>query len=129
MGGPSLYESNVVKILNATELFLYSWMSLLCAVAICKRAKWYRTMEVAVLALPAFGAFLFVFPDYLDGCLNMPPMGVPDCLPPFTPFYIFFVWFGVLVNWVWFFVPVFWILTLVKRDIEASCADSKIKSH
>jgi hypothetical protein len=38
--GPSQYEANVARTLNAMELFVYSWMSFLVAVGMCKRAKW-----------------------------------------------------------------------------------------
>lgn len=98
-----------------------------------------------MLTLSAFGALLFVAPDMLTGCLNMQPMGVPTCWPPLTPFYFFFVYFGVrrptgpgssshlytgrarlrhgvrqvLINWIWFFVPVGMLAVRVRAEFRS----------
>ena len=88
-GGPSGYEASVVRTLNGTELFVYSWMSFLTAVSICNGRKWHKTLEVCVLTMAAYGAIMFLLPDYMTGCLNMHPMGKPGCMPPFTPFNCF----------------------------------------
>ena len=123
--GPTAYEAAVVQTLNATELFVYSWMSWLVAVGICKHASWHRTLEAVVLTMAAFGALLFVVPDYLTGCLNMQPFGEPGCMPPLTPFYFFFVYFGVVINWIWFAVPVAMLAKTVRDDFVSAAARPK----
>ena len=65
----------------------------------------------------AYGAVVFVVPDMFDGCVNMQPMGVADCAPPLTPFYFFFVYFGVVINWIWLVVPVAMLVAKVRRGI------------
>ena len=52
-----------------------------------------------------------------DGCVNMQPIGVADCAPPLTPFYFFFVYFGVVINWIWLVVPVAMLVAKVRRGI------------
>ena len=47
----------------------------------------------------------------------MQPMGVEDCAPPLTPFYFFFVYFGVVINWIWLVVPVAMLAAKVRRGI------------
>ena len=118
-GGPSGYEASLVRTLNATELLVYSWMSFLTAVSICNEGKWHKTLEVCVLTMAAYGALLFLVPDYMTGCLNMHPMGVSDCMPPMTPFNLFFVYFGVLINWIWLFVPAYMLYVLASEDCKA----------
>ena len=118
-GGPSGYEASLVRTLNATELLVYSWMSFLTAVSICNEGKWHKTLEVCVLTMAAYGALLFLVPDYMTGCLNMHPMGVNDCMPPMTPFNLFFVYFGVLINWIWLFVPAYMLYVLASEDCKA----------
>ena len=59
-----------------------------------------------VLSMAAYGAVLFVCPDYFTGCPNMQPVGEPGCLPPFTPFYFCFASLGVVINRIWLVVPV-----------------------
>jgi hypothetical protein len=54
----------------------------------------------------------------LDGCYNMQPFGVNDCLPPLTPFYFFFVYFGVVINWIWFLAPLCMLYVNVVRDFK-----------
>ena len=62
---------------------------------------------------------MLLLPDYMTGCLNMHPMGEPGCMPPFTPFNLFFVYFGVLINWIWFFVPTYMLYVLAVEDCQA----------
>ena len=95
-------------------------MSLLCAVAICKQATWHRSLENIVLTLASYGTLIFVAPDYLTGCLNMQPFGEPGCSPPYTPFYFFFVYYGVIINWVWFMVPIVMLWYNVREDFAAA---------
>jgi hypothetical protein len=116
--GPSQYEASVARTVNTTELFVYSWMSIMAAVGIATRAKWHRTLEVIVLTMAAYGAVLFVVPDYLDGCLNMQPFGIRDCAPPLTPFYGFFVYFGVVINLIWIVVPIGMLYSRVQADLK-----------
>ena len=118
--GPSEYEVLVARTVNATEVLVYSWMSIMAAVGIATRARWHKTLELMVLTMAAYGTVVFVVPDMLDGCLNMQPMGVRECLPPLTPFYFFYVYFGVVINWIWFLVPLAMLVTNVKRDFDAS---------
>ena len=116
--GPSLYEVNVARTVNAAEVFVYSWMSIMSAVGIATRATWHKTLEIIVLTMAAYGTVVFVVPDMLDGgCLNMQPMGVHECFPPLTPFYFFFVYFGVVINWIWFCVPIAMLVVNVRRDL------------
>ena len=117
--GPSVYEVAVARTVNATELFVYTWLSLAAAVGVATRATWHRTIEAAVLAMAAYGSLLFMAPDMLDGCLNQQPFGVADCFPPVTPFTFFFVYFGVLINWIWLGVPVWMLAVRVRRDVRA----------
>jgi|EP00945_MAST-04E_sp_MAST-4E-sp1_P005269 hypothetical protein len=117
-GGPSAYEANLAKTLNAMELFLYSWMSFLTAVSISNGTTWHKSLEVIVLTMAAYGAVLFVVPDMLNGCLNMHPMGVAECHPPFTPFNLFFVYFGVLINWIWAIVPGYMLFNRVRAECK-----------
>jgi hypothetical protein len=85
----------------------------------------YKSLEVIVLTMAAYGAILFVVPDYLDGCLNMHPMGEPGCTPPFTPFYFFFVYFGVLINWIWALVPGYMLWRIVQAEFAVSADPPK----
>ena len=117
--GPSVYEAAVAQTINACELCVYSWMSLLSAIGIAKRATWHRTLESAVLAMQAYGAILFMAPDMFDGCRNQQPHGEADCFPKVTPFTFFFVYFGVLINWIWLIVPVVMLAIRVARDVKA----------
>ena len=78
-----------------------------------------------VLTMAAYGALLFVVPDYLTGCLNMQPFGEPGCMPPLTPFYFFFVYFGVVINWIWFAVPVAMLAKTVRDDFVSAAARPK----
>ena len=98
-GGPTSESVYNARVLNGTELFVYSWLSILAAVGIVTKARWHKTIESIVLTMSAFGALLFVLPDYIMGCHNMQPIGDPTCTPPLTPFYFFFVYFGVIINW------------------------------
>ena len=75
-----------------------------------------------MLTLAAYGALIFVAPDYLTGCLNMQPFNEPGCTPPLTPFYFFFVYFGVIINWIWFVVPVAMLASAVRRDFAQAAA-------
>ena len=70
---------------------------------------------------------MFVLPDYLTGCLNMQPFGEPTCMPPLTPFYFFFVYFGVIINWIWFVVPVGMLIKAVCNDVKGDASASKRK--
>ena len=88
----------------------------MAAVGIVTRAKWHKTLEVVVLTMAAYGAVIFVLPDYIVGCFNMQPMGSPDCTPPLTPFYFFFVYFGVIINWIWAVVPIWMLYQKVRGD-------------
>ena len=116
-GGPTVYEAYVARTVNTMEVALYSWMSIASAVGIATGAKWHRTLETIVLTMAAYGAVVFVVPDMFDGCVNMQPMGVADCAPPLTPFYFFFVYFGVVINWIWLVVPVAMLVAKVRRGI------------
>ena len=118
--GPSHYEVSVARTVNAAEVLVYSWMSIMAAVGIATRAKWHKTIETMVLTMAAYGTVVFVVPDFFDGCLNMQPIGVAECFPPLTPFYLFFVYFGVVINWIWFVVPVAMLYVGVTRDFSAS---------
>lgn len=124
-GGPSGYEASVVQTLNGIELFVYSWMSFLTAVSITNNGKWHRILEICVLTMAAFGALLFLVPDYMTGCLNMHPMGVSECIPPLTPFNLFFVYFGVVINWIWFFVPSYMLFVLARDDCKVEEKEKK----
>ena len=118
--GPSEYEVILARTVNATEVIVYSWMSIMAAVGVATRARWHKTLEMIVLTMASYGTVVFVLPDMLDGCLNMQPMGVRECLPPLTPFYFFYVYFGVVINWIWFLVPLGMLAVNVKRDFDAS---------
>ena len=71
-----------------------------------------------MLTMACYGTVVFVVPDLLDGCLNMQPFGVADCTPPLTPFYFFYVYFGVVINWIWFGVPLAMLIVNVRRDLK-----------
>ena len=114
--GPSAYEVHVARTVNAMEVIVYSWMSIMAAVGIATRATWHRTLELMVLTMACYGTVVFVLPDFFDGCLNMQPMGVAECYPPLTPFYFFYVYFGVAINWIWFGVPLGMLVVNVRRD-------------
>lgn len=118
--GPSEYEVLVARTVNAAEVLVYSWMSIMAAVGVITRARWHKTLELMVLTMASYGTVVFVVPDMLDGCLNMQPMGVRECFPPLTPFYFFYVYFGVVINWIWFLVPIGMLATNVMRDFAAS---------
>ena len=118
--GPSQYEVEVARTVNTVELLVYSWMSVMVAVGICKGTKWHKTLEVMVLTMAAYGALVFVLPDYLEGCSNMQPMGVKSCTPEVTPFYFFFVYFGVIINWIWFVVPIVMLYYRTMDDFAAA---------
>ena len=49
-------------------------------------------------------------------CLNMQPIGVPSCSPPLTPFYGFYVYFGLGINVIWLCVPMGMLYVNVRRD-------------
>ena len=115
--GPSMYEVAVARTVNATEVLVYSWMSIAVAVGIATRAKWHKTLEVVVLTMAAYGSVIFMAPDMLDGCQNQQPHGEVGCFPTLTPFTFFFVYFGVLINWIWLAVPVGMLALRVYRDV------------
>lgn len=97
------------------------------AVGICKGAKWQKTLEVMVLTMAAYGALVFVVPDYLEGCSNMQPMNERTCSPELTPFYFFFVYFGVIINWIWFVVPVVMLYYRTMDDFAPGNGKAKTK--
>ena len=72
-------------------------------------------------------AVCFVMPDLLTGCENMQPINVKTCLPPFEPFYFFFYYFGVVINWLWVVVPMIALYFVVKSDVEEKEMLSKEK--
>ena len=74
-------------------------------------------METIALMIQAVGAVAFVMPDMLTGCENMQPINVKTCLPPLEPFYFFFFYFGVIINWLWVVVPVFALVKVVQSDV------------
>ena len=80
-------------------------------------------LPLRIRALISHGAFASLcalqVPDMMDDCHNQQPHGLPGCWPPLTPFYFFFVYFGVLINWIWLGVPVGMILVHVARDLRA----------
>ena len=117
--GPSAYEVAVARTVNAAEVLVYSWMSIMAAVGVATRAKWHRSLELIVLTMAAYGTVVFVVPDLFDGCLNMQPIGKAECLPPLTPFYFFYVYFGVVINWIWFGVPVAMLVARVRSDFRS----------
>ena len=97
--------------------------------------QWHKSLETIVLTMAAFGAWVFVVPDYMDGeCLNMQPIGVAECAPPLTPFYFFFVYFGVTINLIWLVVPVAMLVHRVRSEMPrrraaaASSAPARSKS-
>ena len=114
--GPSMYEVAVARTVNATEVLVYSWMSIMAAVGIATRAKWSKTIEIIVLTLACYGTIIFVLPDFFDGCLNMQPIGVKECSPAFTPYYAFYVYFGLGINIIWLCVPLGMLIVNVRRD-------------
>ena len=86
------------------------------AVGIATRAKWSKTIEIIVLTLACYGTVIFVLPDFFDGCLNMQPIGVKECSPAFTPYYAFYVYFGLGINIIWLCVPLGMLIVNVRRD-------------
>ena len=116
--GPSAYEANVARTVNAMEVLVYSWLSIMAAVGIATRATWHKTIELVVLTMALFGTIVFVVPDFLDGCLNTQPIGVKDCFPERTPFYLFFTYFGVAINLIWLLVPLLIIVGRIRRDFK-----------
>ena len=46
-------------------------------------------------------------------------------MPPPTPFYFFFVYFGVVINWIWFAVPVAMLAKTVRDDFVSAAARPK----
>ena len=117
-GGPSEAEAVSARVVNSIELFVYSWMSILVAAGIATRSRWHKTLEAAVLTMAAYGTVVFVVPDFLTGCPNMQPFAEHTCLPPLTPFYAFFVYFGVTINIIWFVVPLRMLWNNVKTDLD-----------
>ena len=118
--GRGRYEAAVARTVNAAEVLVYSWMSLMAAVGIAKRAKWHKTIELIVLTMASYGAIVFVVPDMLDGCVNMQPIGERNCFPPLTPFYFFYVYFGVTINFIWFLVPLSMLFVHIRRDFAST---------
>ena len=116
--GPSSYEVLVARTVNSIELFVYSWMSIMAAVGVATRARWHQTVETIVLTMAAYGTIVFVLPDMLDGCYNMQPMGVKECLPPLNAFYFFYVYFGVVINFIWLFVPLLMLWFKARSDFK-----------
>ena len=48
----------------------------------------------------------------------MQPVGVETCLPPVTPFFIFFFYFGVIINFLWLVVPCLMLVEVVRSDVR-----------
>jgi hypothetical protein len=116
--GPTAYEANVARTVNAMEVLVYSWLSIMVAVGIATRAKWHKSIELVVLTMSLYGTIVFVVPDFLDGCPSTQPIGVHDCFPELTPFYFFYTYFGVTINFIWFLVPLYMIVDRIRKDFK-----------
>ena len=116
--GPTAYEANVARTVNAMEVLVYSWLSIMVAVGIATRAKWHKSIELVVLTMSLYGTIVFVVPDFLDGCPSTQPIGVHDCFPELTPFYFFYTYFGVTINFIWFLVPLYMIVNRIRKDFK-----------
>ena len=115
--GPLATDRALVYTLNEMELFGHSVLCLIAFYGVCYKTPWRHTMETIALMIQAVGAVAFVMPDMLTGCENMQPINVKTCLPPLEPFYFFFFYFGVIINWLWVVVPVFALVKVVQSDV------------
>jgi len=125
--GPTSGDRALVYTLNEMELFGHSLMCLFAFYGVCYKTRWRHGAECIALVTQAVGAVCFVMPDMLTGCENMQPINVKTCLPPLEPFYFFFYYFGVVINWLWVVVPVIALYFVVKSDVEEKEMLSKEK--
>merc|ERR1711920_1190842 len=116
-GGTTAPDSASAWVVCTIELFMHSVLTFFAFVGVCRRSPWRHSVEACALAFQFFGSLVFPATDLLTGCENMQPIGVHTCTPPFTPFFIFFFYFGVLVNFVWAVVPAFCFVRVVLSDV------------
>jgi len=121
-GGTNAPDSANVWVICNIELFLHSTLTFAAFIGICHRAPWRQPVEAFALGMQFFGSLVFPAADLLTGCDNMQPIGVHTCLPPLTPFFIFFFYFGVLVNFLWAVVPAFMFVRCVFGEIAEKTA-------
>ena len=121
-GGTHATDRASAYTLNEMELFGHSVLTLFAFWGVMHKAPWRHTVEAIALTTQAVGAIMFVMPDMLSGCENMQPVGVKSCLPPLTPFFVFFFYFGVIINWLWVVVPVFMLVKVVQSDVAEKAA-------
>jgi len=121
-------SANAWAICNI-ELFMHSTLTFFAFLGVVYRAPWRHTVEAFTLGVQLFGSLIFPAADLLTGCENMQPMGVKTCTPPVTPFFIFFFYFGVIINFLWFVVPAFMFYNVVRSDVaeKQSLASAKKK--
>jgi hypothetical protein len=116
-GGTNAADSANAWVICNVELFLHAPLTLAAFVGVCHRAPWRHSVESFALAMQFFGSLVFPLADLLTGCHNMQPMGVGTCSPPFTPFFIFFFYFGVLINFLWAVVPAYMFYNVICSEI------------
>ena len=116
-GGTYATDRASAYTLNEMELFGHSVLTLFAFWGVMHKTPWRHTVEAIALTTQAVGAIMFVMPDMLTGCENMQPIGENTCLPPVTPFFVFFFYFGVIVNWLWVVVPVWMLVKVVQSDV------------
>jgi hypothetical protein len=121
-GGTHATDRASAYTLNEMELFGHSVLTCFAFWGVMHKSPWRHTVEAIALTTQAVGAIIFVMPDMLTGCENMQPVGVKTCLPPVTPFFVFFFYFGVIINWLWVVVPVFMLVKVVQSDIAEKAA-------
>ena len=55
----------------------------------------------------------------------MRPLSDACCLGGSHRFYFFFVYFGVVINWIWFLVPIGMLVQTVREDFAGAAAHAK----
>jgi len=116
-GGTTAPDSMNVKVICNIELFIHSSLTFCAFLGVVYKAPWRQPVEAFALGVQFFGALVFPMADLLTGCENMQPIGVHTCTPPLTPFFIFFFYFGVLINFLWAVVPAYMFVNVVRSEI------------
>jgi hypothetical protein len=125
-GGAHHGELAMIKLIVTIELFVMAPLCVAAFVAISNRAPWRYAVEVCVSTMHVFGTVMFLFPELMNGCLNLVPIGAKkSCVAGFSLYELFFFWFATGMNAVWIVVPLYLGVTAAQVGSGMAGASSR----
>ena len=113
---------DVVPIsIGLVELFIMAPLAIILYLGYKWNSSFTYPLEIVVCVMHIFGAVLFVLPEFLTGCKNIPV----DYNFEFTLHHIVYFWFGFMANFIWIVIPLY----NLKNAFQKCCNVSKVKTN